>query len=185
MARRLTVWKVLLAVVLLVLSLPALTFGFLVINYSLAREYLFWATSAIRPALELADTFGPPMPLITAGDIKVEAGLGTISWMEDGRGIEADMFKNTPQLARWLKLRAATVPLSTSVTILFPEPTRRIILSRWRFGKEMESQEIPNGHTFTPTRRGTHIFGIHASFDGYSQGKGRGGGHFAFILRVR
>jgi hypothetical protein len=185
MVRRLTFWKVILAIVLLVLSLPALAFGWLVLDDSRAREYLYWATSVIRADIELDDPFSPPLPLITAGEVTVEAGLGTISWMDGGRMIEGDMFMNTPQLARWRELRAGSIPLGTAVTILFPELTRRITLSRWRFGKEVESQEIPNGHTFSPTRRGTHIFGIHASFYGDAQGNRSGGGHYAFILRVR
>ena len=185
MARRWTFWKVALTVVLLILSIPVLTFGFLVLNDSLAREYLYWATSVIRADLEFDDPFAPPMPLITAGEATIEAGLGTISWMDGGRMIEGDMFMNTPQLARWRELRAGSIPLGTAVTILFPEPTRRIELSRWRFGKEVESQTIPNGHSFTPERRGTHIFGIHASFYGDAQGNRSGGGRYAFILRVR
>lgn len=185
MARRRTFWRVILAVLLLILILPVLAFGFLVINDSLAREYLYWATSGIRPDVEFDDTFRPPMPLITAGEVNIQAGLGTITWMDKGGMIEGDMFMNTPQLARWRELRAGSIPLGTAVTILFPEPTRRIVLSRWRFGQEVESQEIRNGHSFTPSRRGTHIFGLVASFYGDSQGDRRGSGHYAFIVRVR
>jgi len=137
MARQRTYWKVVLTVLVLIISIPILAFGFLVLNDSLAREYLHWATSVVPADLDFDDPFAPPMPLISAGDIHIEAGLGTISWMDGGRMIEGDMFMNTPQLARWRELRAGSIPLGTAVTILFPEPTRRIELSRWRFGKEV------------------------------------------------
>ncbi|MBT9154854.1 MAG: hypothetical protein DDT39_01540 [Firmicutes bacterium] len=96
-----------------------------------------------------------------------------------------DMFMNYPQLARFRELDAQLVSSGTALTITFPQPTSSIVLSRWRFGREVESKVISNGYSFVPSTRGVHMFGIWASFPREQSGKGHGTGQYAFIVRVR
>jgi len=173
----------------LIVGLVILIDGMWGISSSLGQEYAYWVTGALRDVTRYDHSADPPLPLVEAGGRPVQVGRGTISWWTpygDGwQGIEGDTFMTTPQLARFLNLETHIVPWGTAVTIEFPLPASAIVLSRWKFGREVESTVIPCGYTFIPDRMGTHIFGLHVSVPWDPDGTGSGSAHYAFIIRVR
>ncbi|MGN7385245.1 hypothetical protein [Paenibacillus sp. SAFN-117] len=113
----------------------------------------------------------PPMPSLTADNIKIPVVLGTYAW----KNVVADapgpnyLVKDT---------ESVTVSPGTEVTIKFSGKPDRMILSRWEGQESREEVELESNKFTLPEEKGEYIYSIRAEW-----GKNKSG-LYAFIVKV-